>query len=315
MGHASKSSLHTQVHTDLQALEGFGRSKHLDKALGLTDKYIYSFSTMQTYEKAAHTFVDWCKSPEQWSKIRDELGHTAKTLAELRPYAAAWVKDQMDRGLSAYTIKMRVSALEKLYQSKLDIETPATSRQEITRSRGEAVRDTHFSLSKNADIITVCQCVGFRRSELQACRSEDLQRMSDGSYTVEIRGKGGKIRRAPVVGTPQEVEKAVSWIKSATGRNYVPSMMDVHAYRAEYACKVYNSYAQPTEALKGRRIDYTALTGKASKDGTHIYKSALYVCRADKAGVAYDRVAMIKTSQALGHNRESVVGEHYLYRL
>ena len=45
---------------------------------------------------------------------------------------------------------------------------------------------------------------------------------------------------------------------------------------------------------------------------SRIYKSAVYYCRGDQKGLALDRAAMIIASQNLGHNRESVVGEHYL---
>lgn len=43
-----------------------------------------------------------------------------------------------------------------------------------------------------------------------------------------------------------------------------------------------------------------------------VHKSAVYYCRGDQRGLALDRAAMIIASQNLGHNRESVVGEHYL---
>lgn len=314
MGHGNKRSLHQQVYDNLQAREGFGRSKHDDKVLGLTDKYIYSYSTMKSYLKAGHVFVDWCKDPEQWQKIKTDLGHTAKTLDDLRPYVADWIKDQADRGLSAYTIKMRLSAMSKMYGERFEIKTPSVAREEITRSRRDVVRDAHFSESRNSDLVNVCRCVGFRRMELQKCRASDLVKTQEGFF-VRITGKGGRSRLSPVVGSPAEVTSAVEWIRGSSGENHVPGAMDVHSYRAEYACRVYAQYARPIETLRGQRIDYTALTGKVHRDGSRIYKSAVYACRGDQKGVCFDRQAMIKASQALGHNRESVVGEHYLYGL
>ena len=43
--------------------------------------------------------------------------------------------------------------------------------------------------------------------------------------------------------------------------------------------------------------------------------SSVYVCRTDKAKTYYDRQAMFEASQALGHNRESVIASNYLYNL
>lgn len=312
MGYKSTGgSLHQQVYSSLQEKNGFGRSKHDDKSLGITNDFIYSYDTMKTYMKACNSFVGWVKSQQY---IKDDLGHRARTLDECKAYVADWIKDQVERGLSPYTIKMRASALEKLYGEKLELQTPPIERDKITRSRGDAVRDAHFSTTRNVDLITVCRCVGFRRHEVEHCKPEDL-RVKDGSYFVEIKGKGGKVRLAPVVGSPSEVSAAVEWIQGSTGHNHVPGAMDVHSYRAEYACRVYQSHAQPISSLQGQRIDYTSLTGKTARDGSHITKNAVYVCRNDKQGIIYDRQALIKASQALGHNRESVVASHYLYNL
>ena len=38
-----------------------------------------------------------------------------------------------------------------------------------------------------------------------------------------------------------------------------------------------------------------------------------YVCRRDRAGVVYDKAAMLQVSRMLGHNRISVIAGHYLH--
>lgn len=104
-----------------------------------------------------------------------------------------------------------------------------------------------------------------------------------------------------------------SYINTLTGKNHVHSNADIHAYRAEYATRLYKQVARDINDLKGRKINYTAITGKRNKDGSDIYKNAVYYCRGDQKGTALDRAAMIAASQSLGHNRESVVGEHYIH--
>lgn len=311
MGHKNRTggSLRQQVYDELQKKNGFGRSKHEDKKDGLSGQYIYSFNSMKTYIKHCQYFVDWCKSQEY---IREELHHKPRTLAECFPYVEAFLRDEEQRGLSAYTIKMQKSALSKLYGKDLTyIKTKATSRASITRSRGEAKRDKHFSEKRHADFVNCCRCVGFRRSELEKAKASDLMRVGD-LYFMTIRGKGGKLRSAMLVGTPDEISRAVQYIQTLTGKNKVPNGADVHGYRADYATRMYMQYARPIENIRGKSINYTELTGKTAKGGETIYKSAVYYCRKDEAGKALDRLAMIVASQSLGHNRESVVGEHYL---
>ena len=112
--------------------------------------------------------------------------------------------------------------------------------------------------------------------------------------------------------TPEEIEITISYINTLTGKNHVHSNADIHAYRAEYATRLYKQVARDINGLRGSKINYTAITGKRNKDGSDIYKNAVYYCRGDQKGTALDRAAMIAASQCLGHNRESVVGEHYI---
>lgn len=309
MSHKDKQSLHQQVYDRLQSMNGFGRSKHEDKKQGITNKYIYSFSTMKTYMKHCNYYVKWCKNNQE---IKNTLGHKPRTLDECEPYVEQYIRAREAQGCSAYTVKMELSAISKLYQKNYDdIKTIATSRANIKRSRGHAKRDERFNEEAHAELVNCCRCVGFRRMELEKCKSSDLW-MKGGQYYVHIVGKGGKPRDAHVLGTPDEVRRAVEFIDKLNGHNYVNDSADIHSYRADYATRTYNANKKDISELKSEKINYTELTGKRNRDGSDIYKPAIYYCRGDKAGVAYDRRAMIIASQNLGHNRESVVGEHYL---
>lgn len=312
MGHKNRNTggtLRDQVYNRLQGKQGFGRSKSEDKRNGISSRYIYSFNSMKTYMKHAFYFVEWCKaSPD----IRAAIGHKPRTLEECENYVEAFIRDREKQGFSAYTVKMEKSALAKLYGHDFDFETIATRRRDITRSRKEHTEgDKHFSEAKNAELVNACRCIGFRRSELEKASAADLFQ-AGGFWFVRIVGKGGRLRAARIVGTDEEINRAVEYVKTLDGNNHVSSAADIHSYRAEYATRVYLSAARDIDGLKGEKIDYTELTGKVSKNGSRIYKSAVYYCRGDQRGLALDRAAMIIASQNLGHNRESVVGEHYL---
>ena len=124
-------------------------------------------------------------------------------------------------------------------------------------------------------------------------RPDQLQQREDGAYFLEIKGKGGRVRLAPIVGTQEQVQAVVNRIQAAQGKVWgkVHSAADIHAYRAEYATRVYEMHARPVDEIP---------------------KDAAYHCRGDLKGVVYDKAAMRIASEALGHNRISVIAGHYI---
>ena len=154
MSHRNKVSLIGQVDARLQKMTqaGVGRSKHQDKIDGEDHKYIYTWKTYQAYMKHCCYFVNWCKEK-----------YGCKTLKQCRQYVPEWIESR--RSLSASTQKLEVAALSKLYRCHhgrgqkpfKDVETDTRRRANIKRSRGDAVRDKHFSEKNNADLITFCK--------------------------------------------------------------------------------------------------------------------------------------------------------------
>lgn len=307
----NKKSLADQIRARLNEVSRFGHSKHEDKKAGVADKYIYSYSTWHTYDKHLLYFVAWAK---EYGPAIKALGRAPRTLAECRPYAADWLLERQKAGMSAYTLKMERSALAKLYGEPIQVDLVPTRRSEIKRSRGVAVRDKHFSEERNAEFVNFCRCAGPRRNEYAHLTAAALKE-AHGRFYVHYKDgtKGGRERYSPIVGTPDEVARAVAFLRQLDGTQKAPGNADVHAYRADYATKIYTlTAAQDLKTLKGKKINYTQITRKRARDGSDIYKSALYFCRGDRKGDVLDRRAMLFASAALGHNRESVVGEHYI---
>lgn len=280
MGHKNKKSLIRQVQERLDSMLAIGESKHQDKKIDLTERKIYSWNTYKSYLQQCCQFARYCRD-----------NHHCKNLADCRQYVKEWMESRKD--LSAYTLKLSASALSKLYRESIEelgITTKRAARSEITRSRETVKRDAHFSEQKNADFVEFCRSTGLRRSEITKLRGDQLIER-DGQYYICITGKGGRYREAPVCGN---VELVIGKMKEAGTEKVwkkIPSNADIHSYRADYATRIYSKYARPIEEIP---------------------RKERYICRRDKVGTIYDRQAMLIASQALGHNRIDVIGQHYL---
>ena len=342
MGRKNKSLVY-QIQEKFDGMLAIGQSKKADKAAGLTLGRIYSWETYHSYIKHACYFAEWLKEQPEPA----ELGRKIRTLDEARRYVEPFLQASIDAGKSSYTISLQAAALAKLYQCKcteFDIDLPRRERSKLRRSRGEKIRDKNFNEDLHQDLVTFCRCTGLRRSELLQIRGEDL-RVIDGKYYLEVtRGtKGGRPRTSPIVGTTEEIRAVVEQLLAAgAGKvyHYVSTDADVHSYRADYATRIYNAKKRDLSEFRDERlvmyrsrvIDvYTSLgchrdpsirpgiyTGKKKKDGSpeyvEGYKDApsAYYCQKDLKKTVYDRLALLEASQALGHNRESVVADHYL---
>lgn len=287
MGHSNrknKGSLVHQVQNVLDSKLKIGHSKYQDKKAGISNQFIYSWSTYRSYLKECCYFVKWCKQTYQ-----------CKTLEDCKPYIAVWMKQRSH--LSAYTQKLDLCALAKLYgcdTEAFEIPTPARERKNIKRSRGIAKRDMHFKEENHEEFVRFCRATGLRRAELAALRGTALYQDSNGTYLHITSGsKGGRERYAPVISDIELVTRLCRQAGEQKVFDKIPSGADIHSYRGEYAVAVYEKYARPLEQLSGKEK---------------------YVCRNDRRGEVFDRAAMRIASNALGHNRISIIAGHYLYK-
>lgn len=288
-------SLTHQVRVALDSKLAIGQSKHLDKLnAGIQDK-IYSWSTYKSYIKHNNYFVKWAKET-----------YGVRTLQECRPYVDQWLTQRAEEGLSAYTQKLEASALAKMYScsTKDFIKTEVRHRADISRSRGEKVRDKHFSEERNKGFVDFCKATGLRRAELQALTGDKLKFKDGKPYIVVDKGsKGGRYREVPIIGDSKAVIERMQSVGDGKVFDKIPNGADIHGYRSEYANSYYNSIARPIENIAYDKMNEGS--GKA-------YQSEVYHCRGDLKGVKYDKVAMLEVSRALGHNRIDVIAGHYI---
>lgn len=337
MGRRNKSyykDLHQQAYDRLNGMQAFGESKKEAVANGTDREKIFSYNTYQTYWKHTKYFLKYVK----------EAHPECTTLKSAKKYVNEWLQLRTDQGLSAWTIQTEAKALSKLYGIQPDDEgyfkPPKRNREDIKRSRGDRVRDRHFSEENNDELIKFCKGTGLRRSELMELRGKDLvtraqieaeivrlnalpagersaaadkrlemlqdTRLFDEEYFTYVRnGKGGRKRLSPIIG--QYAGQIIGRIRETPAEEkvwqYVNTNADIHGYRAEYATAIYKAHARPIQDIPYDRVHRG--TGRR-------YQSEVYTCRKDEAGKKLDKAAMLVCSKALGHNRISVVADNYI---
>lgn len=335
MGRRNKSyakDLHQQAYDRLTGMQAFGESKKEAMANGTAKDKIFSFGTYQSYWKHTKYFIQYIKAthPE------------CTTLKSAKKYVNEWLQARTDQGLSAWTIQLEAKTMGKLYGISPDDENyfqpPKRNRSEIKRSRTDRVRDRHFSVTNNDELIKFCRGTGLRRGELGALKGNDLfskeqieaeiskleqaevrtpgeekhlsmlkdTRLFDAEYYLFVRsGKGGRERMSPIIGknADQIVERMRNTEPEAKVWQHIHNSADIHGYRADYATSIYKANARAIEDIPFDRVNKG--TGKR-------FQGDVYVCRVDEAGKKLDRAAMLICSKALGHNRIEVVANNYI---
>lgn len=337
MGRRNKAyskDLHQQAYDRLTGMQAFGESKKEAVANGTEKEKIFSFNTYKSYWKHTKYFIKYIK----------ENHPECTTLKSAKKYVNEWLQTRVDQGLSAWTVQLEAKAMGKLYGISPDDENyfkpPKRNREDIKRSRGDRVRDKHFSKTNNDELIKFCKGTGLRRAELGELRGKDLvtreeieaeisqlesrpaaeltpadtkrlemlqdTRLFEGDYFTHVRnGKGGRERMSPIIGP--NAEQIVERIKSTPAEEkvwqHIHQSADIHGYRAEYATIIYKAKARAIEEIPYDRVN----RGTGRK-----YQSEVYTCRKDEAGRKLDKAAMLVCSKALGHNRIEVVANNYI---
>lgn len=285
MSYKKTGSIIYQVKARFRDLDAFGKKKPKGSDM------IHSYGTMQTYLKHSIEFVKYCRKE-----------HNCKTLEECKPYIKEYIEGNE---YSPWVKKVQRSAICKMYGIKSsdleEIDTGERSRTKAKRSRGVAVRDKHFSeTGKYKKYVDFCKGTGLRKSEIEALRGNTLYEVEGKFFLKVTEGtKGGKHREVPILSDYVDLVKSVC-IEAGEGlvipfiasdRLSAPNGADTHSYRSSYAKKMYDELKRPLDQIPPKEK---------------------YFCRGDLKGTIYDKKAMEKVSNALGHNRLSVISQSYL---
>jgi len=257
---------------------------HDESIFAFTDGKIHAFETRHNYQKIIMRFINWCRDHYGINRI-ECLRERADELA------SDYLSDRIVQRYSAWTLQTERSALRIFFQNRhlaSNVTLPQRKRENITRSRRPAIRDQHFQPHNWLPLINFCKACGLRREELRDLHVRDVyHRKRDGQLVVYVaKGKGGKDREVPVF-----PGRELSVLEVIKGRepdehvfNRIPSNMDIHAIRRQFAQELYEHLSgRPLPPLKGR------------------LKS-----------LDLDRNAALYVSQCLGHNRIDIIFGHYI---
>lgn len=334
--------LHQQAYDRLTGMKAFGESKKEAMANGTADNKIFSFSTYKTYWKHIKYFIKWVQ----------EKHPDVTTLKKVEKLVPEWLQERVDQvdakgnHLSAWTIQTECAALCKLFQIKPDdprrFQPPKRNRKDIRRSRTDVVRDKHFSVTNNDELIKFCRGTGLRRAGVESVKGRDLMSRdqieaeikriemipenkrtvadqtrlsickdtriftdSSHEYFVHIKEKGGRERITPIIGphAQQIIDRFKATDSNKKVWQHVSKNADIHGYRGDYATFIYRMYAREIKEIPYDRIN---------KGNGRRFQSEVYTCRKDESGKKLDKHAMLVCSKALGHNRIEVVAYNYI---
>lgn len=192
-------------------------------------KYIHSQKTIETYMQHARQYGNW---------LRDhDMGHC--TMQEAREHAGEYISTMP----SAWSQKCARSALARVFDCKGQELCAVRDRRTEDIVRGRAMTERAARIERNhPELVELCRSVGVRhgRELWQIC--PDAIRYKDGEMYVDLIGKGGLPREILVIGKGREIieqDLASGRFSGKEQMYHVPSHMNVHAARADYAARCY----------------------------------------------------------------------------
>lgn len=276
-------------------------SKGLKTPFGVATDGIHSIKTYDVYKGHCERFATWC--------IENKGVNKYAKLESIKQYASEYLKEREEKGLSLYSLKAERAALGKLYGEQIPYKfEKKRTYKDVTRSRGQAKRDAHFSEEKNAPLVALCRGTGGRREDIEKLTKDNFFYDKNGNMFVEFKqSKGGRDRIAPVLKNYQEQIKELLSTKEPKQLLFdkVHNGCDVHGYRREYAQELYKNVCDNKELQEAYSKQY------APRNEQNI-KGNYYIAHDKERPFKGLRDNIYIVSEALGHNRLDVSVNHYL---
>lgn len=293
------------------------RKKQRDKDTYLkyscTSPYIHSYGTFYHYVKVGERYWAWVK--KNYPDVR--------TLRYARKIGCprAYIQHRIKSGKSAHTIAMETSALAKLYRChawEIHDDRPPRLSENITRSRNYNTETLEQNRITYGDVVEFLRRTGLRRSEAMRTTpkcffdcGDDLMLHLDGSAQNT---KGGRSRDVEILPEDQ------AWLRDFISRYEPdkimfpapPAHLDIHGIRAIYAAALYEAFARPIEEIPANERIPLPRPKRDNSRPNQVRIDAPPVYRRRWDGKKFDRRALLRVAESLGHSREDVVVLNYL---
>lgn len=286
-----KQSLNHQMHHRMEKMKCIGESKH--QAKQEYRKYceennvkwnptktfgIHSYSTYENYKQVSIQFIRYIRENHSDIKYIESIS---------RKHAEEYLLQRQDQELSPYTISRDLSALNKLFNFKVqktDIGLKPRSYKDVTRSRIDRPHDKKYNPENYKEQILFARATGSRRESILQVKPSDINYSSKGvPVSVHLKEKGGRERDATILKEYRNDIKEIANQKQSDQPMFekYTDQIDNHAFRREYASARYNEIASEKNEV---REDYRGL----------------------------DKEILLQVSQDLGHNRADVSVYSYI---
>ena len=293
------SRLRHELVENINSQVKFGQSKHEAKQKAIKEAHergerftamsgIYSYTTQNCYIEEADRFARWVVS-----------NFNCKTAKSAKQYVRNYIKKDIGRGLSPWTIHTRAFALASAFKCPVrdfGVDLPKRERRLITRSRLHTRSDEQTLAPKYEKLRQFARATGARRGGLEKLRANDLRERAGGGLEIHLLEKGGKHRWARVNPNSEAIVREYFDRARERGedelvfpKGTLSNRVDIHACRAEYARDMYSVY-----------------------ESENCENGILYICRNERKGEIYDKGILMLVSRDLGHSRCDVVVNHYM---
>lgn len=319
MGRQKNGTIIYQLNAKLDSLKRFGQSKHEAKEVFKLEQKakgetwnpasapgIYSYRTFDSYHQTAMEFSRWLK--QNHPEIKDIRLIDKDVIIQ-------YLQLRQSEGKSAYTISKDMSALNKVLEftmTKKEANLKERSYKDVTRSRTEKAHDRRYNPDNYKNQIAFAHACGCRRESILGGNYQvkpcSVWQNQEGKLFVSLIEKGGRFRNAPILLIHEKT------IRDMVTNIDIRTTIEDYKTDAERFRQIYAAAEQPylfTEYTK--KIDNHAFRAEYAKvryqEELQSNERAGQQTKADYRG--YDEKCVLAVSQSLGHNRPSVVVEHY----
>ena len=279
---------------------------------------IHWYVTLTAYEHNVGMFINWL--------VRTHLDVHKLTYAFKAGYVYEYIQWHIDNGYASSTIKTYAAALAKLYGvtlSDINETMPQRRAKDSTRSRGYTLSRYEKDLTKYGLHAEIARMTGVRDETLGKLRKEFFHEDNNGSLILVLDGKkrngktkGGRPYTALIAPQNQaRMREILSQFEVGVPLcPNPPKHLDTHGIRALYAEDLYQWLARNiVDIPRNERVPLKAAKTDNKRPHQHrVDAPAVRTRRHD--GRQFDRIALLIISESLGHGRDDVIVDSYLWR-